>query len=211
MQGDIRHDLPWMANGTLSGEARTSAEAAVDANADIKAALDWELAMRDAVKHETAEWIAPPAALDKVMARIGRPAVKVQEAAAPNFFARIAEAFRFTPRFAMACAVVVVQFGVIGYLVASRDSAVSFSETRSTQHFNHSTKFIRVMFAAKSTEGDLRELLRNVNAEIVAGPSQLGDYYLLVDQAQLSKALDSLKSNKKIESAEIVNALPSKL
>ena len=66
------------------------------------------------------------------------------------------------------------------------------------------------MFAPTSTESDLRELLRKAGAEIVAGPSQLGDYYLLVDAEKLTSTLAALRTSPKIETAEIVNALPAK-
>jgi hypothetical protein len=50
--------------------------------------------------------------------------------------------------------------------------------------------------------------LREVNAEIVSGPSQLGDYYLVVRAAGVQAALTTLQANSNVESAEIVRELP---
>ncbi len=210
MQDDIQKDLPWLVNGTLSAEERTRLEAALGTSDQARAALNWELALRKEIKAETTEWTPPPQALNEVMKRIARSQAQARPSAIRDFLARVKESFQITPKFAFACAVMVVQVGVIGYLWSSLEQERGYSEMRSTQPYNSTTKFIRVMFKPTSTESDLRDLLHNVNAEIVAGPSQVGDYYLLVEPVQLSSALAALKANAKIEAAEIVNALPAK-
>ncbi len=210
MQGDIQHDLPWLANGTLSAEERARLEAAIANSAEARRALDWELAVRDAIKAETAEWEPPAHAMDEVFRRIERARPAPKESALKIFLSGIMESFQASPKFAFACAVAAVQFGVIGYLWSTQEDPGSYSEIRSTQPALQPTKFIRVMFAPTSTENDLRELLRKAGAEIVAGPSQLGDYYLLVDADKLTAALNTLRASTKIESADIVNALPAK-
>lgn len=210
MQGDIQQNLPWLANGTLDAEERARLEALIAGSAEARKALDWELAMRDAIQAETAEWEAPSNTMDLVFKRIEAARPRAKESAIKVFFAGIMQSFQASPKFAFACAVAAVQFGVIGYLWSNQEDPSAYSEMRSTQPALQPTKFIRVMFAPNSTESDLRELLRKAGAEIVAGPSQLGDYYLLVDAEKLTSTVAALRTNTKIESAEIVNALPAK-
>lgn len=210
MQGDIRDELPWMANGTLSAEERARIEAVIAADGEARTALNWEIAMRDAVKAEAVDWEPPAHVLDSVLKRIERAKPAPEPSGFVKFFALVKEAFQTTPKFAYACAIMVVQFAVIGHLLISREDDIAYSETRSTAGAKSSLQFIRVMFAPASTESDLRELLRKANAEIVAGPSQLGDYYLLVEPAQITNAVTLLKGSAKIEVAEVVNALPAK-
>lgn len=210
MQGDIRDELPWLANDTLSADERSRVEAAIAADDEARTALNWELAMRDAIKAETEEWEAPAHVLDNVLQRIERAKPAPAPSALQKFMAAVKDAFQTTPKFAYACAIMLVQFAVIGHLLVSRDEDAAYSEVRSTGGAQSSMQFIRVMFAPTSTESDLRELLRKANADIVAGPSQLGDYYLLVEPAQIISALTLLKASAKIEVAEVVNALPAK-
>ncbi len=70
--------------------------------------------------------------------------------------------------------------------------------------------FIRVSFRQDTRESDLRTLLRSIHAEVVAGPSQIGDYFLLVSNPEAQAALATLKSSSSIESVEIVDELPPK-
>jgi hypothetical protein len=70
--------------------------------------------------------------------------------------------------------------------------------------------YLRVNFKPDSTESDMRTLIRGLHAEIVSGPSQLGDYYLVIAPDAVRSALTALQSSKLVESAEVVNALPSR-
>ncbi|CAN5465556.1 hypothetical protein BH11PSE11_BH11PSE11_04130 [soil metagenome] len=214
MQDDIRNNLPWLVNGTLGAEDRSRLEAAIANNGDARAALNWETALRREVKSETAEWSAPSNALHLVMQRIAAEKAsaksQVKSSGVSAFITRIMQSVQATPKFAFACAVMAVQVGVIGYLWSSIEQERVYSDYRNAQLYTGATAFVRVMFKSNTTEKEIRYLLRNANAEIVAGPSQVGDYYLLVDPPQLKSTLTVLKSNKNIETAEIVDALPPK-
>ncbi|MEP7085522.1 MAG: hypothetical protein ABI854_12345, partial [Betaproteobacteria bacterium] len=61
-----------------------------------------------------------------------------------------------------------------------------------------------------SPAGEVNTLLRELHAEVVSGPSQLGDYYLLVQKRTAQDALSLLQGNANVESAEFVSALPAR-
>lgn len=210
MNCDFWQVLPWLANGTLNGEERARVEATLENRADLRSNFEWELMLREAVKTEEAQWSPPAGALDEVLRRIDRSAKPAQRAGVKDFFARLFAPGLSSPQLAVACAVVVVQFGVIGTLLRELGEDSDYAAFRSVQARPPSTQFLRVMFKPDIRESELRESLTSIGAEIVAGPSQIGDYYLLVDRERISIELSTLKANPKIASAEIVDALPGK-
>jgi anti-sigma-K factor RskA len=211
---DIGQLLSFYVNGTLTGPERERVETALRDDAQARALLDWEKALRRSVQNDPQFDIAEDRGLAQVMQRI-RAETKSAAAAAPrrapraDTFARFREFFRWSPALALACGVMAVQFGVIVHLTGLRGEESEYSGVR-TMITRHSETFVRVAFKPEATENDLRTLVRSVDAEIVAGPSQIGDYYLVVPAKNAEAALKTLQSSTSVESAEVVRALPSR-
>ena len=211
---EIGHLLSWYVNGTLTGADRDRVEAALRDDARAKALLEWEKSLRQAVKNDPSLDIAEDRGLGQVMQRIRAEARTAAQTArrtkssssAPS---RVLEWFRWSPALAMAAGIVAVQFGVIVHMYQTRGEESAYSGMRSIGG-KRTDSFLRVSFKAETTENDLRTLLRSLQAEIVSGPSQLGDYYLVVKTDAVQSTLTTLQSSPHVESAEIVNALPSR-
>ncbi|MBK7474019.1 MAG: hypothetical protein IPI73_28520 [Betaproteobacteria bacterium] len=106
---------------------------------------------------------------------------------------------------------VAVQFAVIAQMWTGKSEDIEYAGVRTIESLPSSTDaFIRITFKPQSRESDLSELLRTVRAEIVAGPSQLGDYYLLLAKNGSEDVLNALQKNALVESAEFANALPTR-
>jgi len=215
---DIGQLLSWYANGTLTGADRERVEAALRDDPRARALLEWEQSLRQAVKNDPDYDIPEDHGLDRVMQRIraesAQPAAAKQAPASavrkakPATPSRFAEWFRWSPALALACGIVAVQFGVIVHMTQLRGEESEYSGVRGVGQ--HKDAYLRVSFKPESTESDLRALIRGVHAEIVSGPSQLGDYYLVIAPEAVQSALAALQSSKLVESAEVVNALPSR-
>jgi hypothetical protein len=212
---EIGHLLSWYVNGTLTGQERDRVEAALREDPRAKSLLDWEKSLREAVKNDPALDIEEDRGLALVMQRIRAEAKSAAPAArkaksSTSATSRVLDWFRWSPALAMACGIVAVQFGVIVHMYQTRGGEESAYSGLRTVGGKRSESFLRVTFKPESTENDLRTLLRSLNAEIVSGPSQLGDYYLVVKADAVQSTLTTLQSSAHVESAEIVNVLPAR-
>ena len=212
---EIGHLLSFYANGTLTGADRDRVEAALRDDPQAKTLLEWEKSLRQAVRNDPSLDIAEDRGLAQVMQRIraeakpaAQPVIKRTKSPSSSAPSRVLEWFRWSPALAMACGIVAVQFGVIVHMYQARGEESAYSGVRGIG--KRAESFVRVTFKPESTESDLRTLLRGLQAEIVSGPSQLGDYYLVVKSDAVQSTLTALQSNPHVESAEIVNVLPSR-
>ena len=205
--------LAWYVNGTLTGPERDRVEAALRNEAGASTRLAWERSVQAAVKNDPALEIAPDRGLYQTMQRI-RAEAKPQaatRAAQSGWLASLREKFQWSPALALACGIVAVQFAVIGQMWMVRGEDGEYAGVRALGSRAHAADvFIRIAFKPESLEGDVSSLLRTVHADVVSGPSQLGDYYLLLEKRGAQDALSLLQSNANVESAEIVSALPAR-
>ncbi|MBK8742860.1 MAG: hypothetical protein IPM02_26830 [Betaproteobacteria bacterium] len=210
--------LAWYVNGTLAGTDRDQVEAALKMEAGASSLLAWEKAIQGAVKNNPAFEVAADRGLHQTMQRIQgdtRPAATLvatpRRAAKGGWFSGLSEKIHWSPAMALACGVVAVQFAVIAQMWTAKGEDVEYAGVRTIETLSTSTDaFIRITFKPQSREGDLSELLRTIRAEIVAGPSQLGDYYLLLAKNGSEDVLNALQKNALVESAEFANALPTR-
>ncbi len=210
--------LAWYVNGTLAGAERDQIEAALQLEAGASSLLAWERAIQGAVKNNAAFEVAADRGLYQTMQRIQgdlRPAAAQvatpRRAAQGGWFSGLSGRIQWSPALALACGVVAVQFAVIAQMWTGKSEDIEYAGVRTIESLPSSTDaFIRITFKPQSRESDLSELLRTVRAEIVAGPSQLGDYYLLLAKNGSEDVLNSLQKNALVESAEFANALPAR-
>ena len=217
--------LAWYVNGSLAGADRDRIEEALQRDPDAAVLVGWERAVQSAIKADPLFDVPPDRGLFQVLQRIRAEAsAETPKAAAsrrmsalaapkpsgPGWLARLRDSFNSSPALALACSLLIVQFGVIVHLYSTRGEESDYSGVRAVETRPPPDAFIRITFKPQSTEAQISSLLRDNHAEIVAGPSQLGDYYLLVGRGDAPDALTQLQANTHVESAEIVNALPSR-
>src|SRR5689334_302682 len=162
---DIGQLLSFYVNGTLTGPERERVETALRDDAQARALLEWEKALRRSVQNDPQFDIAEDRGLAQVMQRV-RAETK-SAAAAPrrapraDMLTRFREWFRWSPALALACGIVAVQFGVIVHLSGLRGEESEYSGVR-TMITRHSEAFVRVAFRPETTESDLRTLVRSI-------------------------------------------------
>lgn len=210
LDSETGHLIAWYANGTLTGADRERVEAALRGSHEASAMLTWERMVRSAVHEDPAFAVAADHGLAQVMQRIRSEAKPVSSKRnGYGWFSDFVVRFTGPTALALACAVVAVQFAVIVQIWPGKGATEGYSNERSlpgrTQKFD---SFLRVSFRPDAREDNLRSLLREVRAEVVAGPSQIGDYYIVVAKANVQAALGILQASAFVESAEIANELP---
>ncbi len=176
----------------------------------------WKQAISSAARASAAQIPHAQYGLDRVRARIAKESVRAPAMSqAPSLSSRIAAWFgatRMTPALGAACAIMAIQVGVIGLLVANNYRDAADSETRSTAPAtaNPTTqRYVRITFTASTTEAALRGLLIERAADIVAGPTQIGEYYLLVAPDQVDAVAAGLASHPNVETVAVTTALPT--
>ena len=224
MNKDIQQLLPSYVNGTLAGPDRDRIEDALAADQEGARHVAWERSVQKAVKADPLYEVAADRGLFQVMQRIKmdsnvaaavKPAARKPGAVAQlpqagaGWASRLRDRIRWSPALALACTVVAVQFGVIAQMISTRSDEIAYAEYRAIESQSRGDTFIRVIFKPVTTEAQLTQILRANSAEIVAGPSQLGEYHLLVPPKEATPTLSRMLANVQIESAEIVNALPT--
>lgn len=210
VDSETRHLIAWYANGTLGAADRQRVEAALGRSHETSTILAWERMVRAAVREDPTFAVAADHGLARVMQRIRSEAKPVSSKRVRHgWFSGPIARFIGPPALALACTVVAVQFAVIVQIWPGKDATEGYSEIRSVsargQKFD---SFLRVAFRPDAREANLRALLREVRAEVVAGPSQIGDYYIVVDKENVQAALGILQASAFIESVEVTHELP---
>jgi hypothetical protein len=173
----------------------------------------WEQIVQEAVHVSADTEIAEDCGLPQVLARIERerhPAPEKPVFARPGYRERLRLFLHHSlrPGLVLACLVIVVQGGVIAHLWPA-NPAPEYAIVRTLPGTGgHHEPFIRIAFQPGTTEQALRVLLNGVQADIVAGPTQLGDYYLLVAPGLADAVVQTLAGNRIVESAALVDSLP---
>lgn len=104
---------------------------------------------------------------------------------------------------AIAATVMVVQGGVIGFLMQNEaGSGDEMSQVRSAGTAPEQIAQIEVSFRPETPESEIRRLLNEIDAEIVAGPGQLGFYQLHLKRGDVAEAVVKLKTSASVDSVE---------
>ena len=210
VDSETRHLIAWYANDTLTGGERERVDAALRAGHEASALLAWERMVRSAVREDPVFSIAADHGLTRVMQRIRSEAKPVSSKRSGNsWVSGLVSRFTGSTALALACGVAALQFAVIVQIWPGNGALEGYSNERSvparSQKFD---SFLRVSFRPDTLENNLRSLLREVHAEVVAGPSQIGDYYIVVAKDNVQAALETLQASAFVELVEIANELP---
>jgi hypothetical protein len=212
---EVVENLPWLANGTLSGAEKARVESHLAECAACRNEAERCRLERVAMRAEGLTAPSPhPAQLERLLARLDR--AEPDESAAPGGPALVALARR-TPRvvrYALAAQLVVL--AGLGYLAARIETAPpapapafrALSDAPATARGD-----LRVVFDPAATEAEIRALLLSAGASIAAGPSPAGIYTLSIAPAgtgpSLEAALALLRADPRVRLAEPVAEVAS--
>jgi anti-sigma factor RsiW len=199
--------LPWYVNGTLSAKELDAVKARLrdDVQASRDLALLEELAAAMRLQHRGFDEPGGRAEL------VRRVLAHAASGSAPpgRWQDRLRAAFAwFEPKLALAFLVIAAQGIVIGSLVLQEDP-VQYSEIRSTTPpALPSGPLFRVTFRSDASEHEIRTLLVSAGARIVSGPTQLGDYYIVLPADKEAERAGALRRSDLIDSLEKATQLP---
>ena len=111
--------------------------------------------------------------------------------------------------FVGACTLAVVQLGVLGMvLLRSQYDVAEYEQLRAARGATITHAVVRVSFHDKTSEQDMRYLLVSSGARIVAGPTQLGSYYLSVRKGREADLAKALQASALVSSVQTDVSLP---
>lgn len=210
---DIEELLPWYANDTLTPHERLTVERHLEQCPVCRAELEQCRALATRL-HEPCEdtWRLPAGHFDRLMADIDSltpPPAQAKNAAV--WWQRILEGLQATPapiRWTLAFQSLAVAGLLLALLPATPLNDPGY-ETLSTSdaHLTTGEPRLRVAFAEPMTVGELRTLLRDIDGQIVAGPTALGIYTIAVTgnerpaEAQ-DRAVATLRAHEHVRLAE---------
>jgi hypothetical protein len=206
--------LPWYVNGRIAADDRAWVQSLTQRDPNAKRALDWHAGLKQSIASHT-DALPGDAGLSKLMARVTADAASpnlTRRAVAPspaaisiervgqwlsNFLSRPSMA-------AFATALIVLQAGVIGGF-ALRD-ARDLSDTRSVNPKPAVVykEALRVSFRSEATERGIRSLLTQLQARLADGPTQQGDYVLLVPADKAAAVKQELEASPIVDSVAIL-------
>ena len=208
--GECWNLLPWIANESAAPKDVARVEVHLRDCRECQEELEFQRQLRNAIRSEEAIVLAPQTSLQKLMQRIDTVAdidderetgASVEPQRAP------------TRRMSWLAIAAAVQGIVITGLLAAMWS--QSSETLTAPRFTTLTDetavargpVIRVVFAGSIPLDDMNEVLRQLDAQIIAGPSEAGVYTLglaagSADKSRVDKALAQLRADKRVRFAE---------
>ena len=194
--------LPWYVNGTLSDDERRWMDGYLAEHPEARAEHDWFRSLRQRVQ-ETAPAVPETIGLARTMQLI--------HGDQPTWSERISAFFGnfgMRPTLALAgLALFAVQSGVILNLL--------YGEKHETAGWRASGAIevkegpvLKLNFKADAKEADIRFLLLSVHGDLIAGPGQLGDYYVRVPAGEEQQSLDRLQANQIVQMAALAPGVP---
>lgn len=188
--------LPWYVNGTLAAPAARRVEDYIDAHPESAVELEWHATLASSVR-ESALHIPADLDWDEYAGKMGL----VKQPAADRSLRSIVAAWwarelRISPALAAcACLLVAIQSGALFELSGPATRGDYASERSAAPE----VPLLRVRFHRDATEYDIRKLLLGVDARVVDGPNQLGDYSLSVSEERIAAVQQALKDSPLVE------------
>jgi anti-sigma-K factor RskA len=190
--------LPWYAIGVLDERERVQVEEHLATCASCRAELETLRELRGHLREAYSDEPVPSsAAFRAVRARIG----EAREATSGGLFDGIANALRWLliPKWAPTAALVLIvaQLGALMWLAQRAPDAGAVT----TRGIPSPVTQLSVIFEPKATEQGIRDLLLEVHARIVSGPSPDGAYVLEVpttDPQRVEQRLATLRARPEL-------------
>ena len=208
--------LPWLVTGRISIIDRQRAERHLLECEECRIELDEQRRLCEAVRREESVVLAPHASLQALMSRIeasDAPAT-IQPSIATSV-SQPAPSRARAPRW-LAIAASIQVFVIAGLLaIVWQQRAAEMSAPRFTTLSNASLprtdgQILRAVFRKETTNGELQALLSQIDAQVIAGPSEAGVYTLRLPNSvappQVDSVLQTLRRDPNTVFAEYVSA-----
>jgi hypothetical protein len=212
--GECWNLLPWIANESAATKDLARVENHLRDCRECQEELNFQRQLREAIRAEEAIVLAPQTSLQKLMQRIDSVADmddehEVAPAATEPVVARREPArLRWLP-----IAAAVQGIAIAGLLAAlwsqSRDelAAGRYSVLTTPTAAVAGGPVIRVVFGGNVALDDMNRVLRSIDAQIIAGPSEAGVYTLglasrAADKSGIEKAIAQLRADGRVMFAE---------
>ena len=212
--GECWNLLPWIANESAAARDLARVEEHLRGCRECQEELEFQRQLREAIRSEEAIVLAPQTSLNKLMQRIDSAADMDDEhelapAAAESIVARREPAhLRWLPIAAAVQGIAIA--GLLGALwLQSRDelTAGRYSVLTTPTAAVAGGPVIRVVFGGNVALDDMNRVLRSIDAQIIAGPSEAGVYTLgltsgAADKSGVEKAIAQLRADGRVMFAE---------
>lgn len=215
--------LPWIVTGRIAASDKQRFERHLLDCAECRAELEQQRELCERIRRDEPIMLAPQCSLQKLMARIdaSTPELSVQpepaEAphsgpVAPPIVATGAR--KSAPWLAIAAAVQTFAIAALMALIwqqrEAEMNAPRFTTLSTAATPQPSGALLRVVFTPDMTNVEMQQLLRSVDATVVAGPSEAGVYSLRLKDGtsaqQVAAVLTSVRANPHVVFAENVSA-----
>jgi hypothetical protein len=211
--GECWNLLPWIANESAAAKDVARVEVHLRDCRECQQELEFQRELRNAIRAEDAVVLAPQTSLQKLMQRIDTvediddepEATPASVVAMPS--RKPALWSRWLPIAAAVQGIVIT--GLLGAMwMQSSDTLTApryITRSASDKAITY-RPVIRVVFTGNVSLDDMNRVLRSVDAQIIAGPSEAGVYTLgaarFAKESSVDKALDQLRADGHIVFAE---------
>jgi hypothetical protein len=224
--GECWNLLPWIANESAAAKDVAQVEAHLRECRECQEELEFQRQLRNAIRAEDAVVLAPQTSLQKLMQRIDtmedldddEQEAAPAASAAPSAIARRQPA-RWSRWLPIAAAVQGVAIaGLLGALWSQSQSHDNLTAARYTMLTAPAVAVtrvpaIRVVFNGDVALDDINRMLRAIDAQIIAGPSEASVYTLglaadAADKSDVESAIAQLRADGHVMFAERVSEAP---
>lgn len=184
--------LPWLVNGSLQPAERDAVEQHVRTCILCRRELKEQQGLQDAIAAQPAVHVSPRSGFDELAREldggVGTPRRQTRYASARPF--------------AVAAAAGIALLAFLLWLV-SLPNLPSEAYTTLTTPPRAASPSIDIVFAAGTTEAEMRALLEEIDGEIVAGPSDIGRYGVRLpgDESDVTGVLERLAADPRVRIA----------
>jgi hypothetical protein len=191
--------LPWLVNGTLTDPELSAVEAHVRDCVTCRIAVREQKRLQTTIRQQPTVPLSADQAFDELMrnveSRRGRP----------NRSPWLG-GLRDRTSVAVAAGLIVAVIGALGFLTRSSNIGERAEYATLSYDARGNAARIDVIFASWVTENDMRELLNEIGATIVGGPSDLGRYTIQLNDDDLtdddvSKLVERLGDDERVRFA----------
>ena len=218
--GECWNLLPWIANESAAVKDVARVEAHLADCRECQEELEFQRQVRNAIRTEEAVVLAPQTSLQKLVQRIDTVADMDDEPEeAPAVAAELVAVARRGPtRWSrwLPIAAAVQSIAITGLLAALWSQSQSHEELNAGRYSVLTAPtatvargpVIRVVFAGNVALDDMNRVLRSIDAQIIAGPSEAGVYTLglsgggAANKSAVEKAIAQLRADGRVMFAE---------
>jgi anti-sigma-K factor RskA len=201
--------LPWYVNGTLGAKERAAMDAYLAAHPEARQEVTFYARMGETMKRRM-EKVPADIGLGKTLARIEQERQKsaVKPAAAETrggWLSKLLGGGWMKPALALSAAVILGQSVL---LVQQRQEGTTYRGA-TTAPVQVDGAYLRVVFKANATEGEIRLLLASTEAWVAGGPGMSGEYFLRLSPAKVQAAEAALRASGLVSEIAPVATVPA--